>query len=528
MQISDSDPWSDLNPNQILSELLKLKPGFKHFDHLEALLTHENPRIVASAVETIERLAPRESISKTLLPIINHENNRVRANVITAIGKFDEPKIQIPLSEMLQSPKISMRESAVWAVGQLKPSSFLKSALLKRLHDPYRDIRLRAIEALANYPELDVITQMRRLSNDLDPEIRDKANKIMQDLTHSLDKVSPRLIIQEETQDSGPVDEDDYDEFIDEEPGYLQLESGEKESISIEADYLDSEDEPPEELEKTASSKAEPPIPTSTDDFQKAVRIEPEGMTPFEQFERFSNGSPTPQAKKIENRLQNLSDKASLQKRIENWDPRETLKQPAKTKPPKVEETRVEEPVQKPSKVVENKEDPPKLKGEDKPEKKASRSFIKPAPTQRTKVEDSSQYSQPDGLPSVQPKPRPAPEPTREEKIQQQIQLLLRNVGQEAYNLCQEYSPGNRALERANDLVLRAQARLQRFQNTDPTTPEELFRMRELQTKLRETFVVLGKTAMKEVNRTDFTLHGIEEYQKRLRKLLDRLAESKT
>ena len=111
--------WAGLDPNLIQDELVKLQPGFSNIAELAALLEHENTRLVATVVETIERICSEEDILKLLTPCINHENNRVRANVFKAIGKIQESRIHQPLSEMLQSPKISMRESAVWAVNQL-------------------------------------------------------------------------------------------------------------------------------------------------------------------------------------------------------------------------------------------------------------------------------------------------------------------------------------------------------------------------------------------------------------------------
>jgi len=475
-----SSPWSGLNPIDIQKRLNTMKPGTGDVKAIADLLEHENSRVIASAVEAIERLASDDQVTQFLSPYLNHENNRVRANILKAIGKIEPTKIHSALSEMLQSPKIAMRESAVWAVTQLEPSTFLKSALLKRLHDPYRDIRLRAIEALSNYPQPDVITQMRRLSNDLDQDIRDRANQVMQDLTHRLkpDETQTQYSSQE------AIDEEAYDEFIDEDPGYIAIDSAEKESIAIEEDYLDEDLKPGE-------SSAQDPTKSSVQDKQSA-KVDTElfqNITPFEQFERFSDGSTLPEVQEIEKRLQSLSHKASLQRKIEEWDPSETFSPITREKP-------LEESSKKPD-------------------------AIQPATPEPTSVPTTELLRQPI------PEPASKTLEALDQKVHRQIQMLLRNVGQEAYSLCREYNPGNRHVERAYELVLRAQSRLHRFQSTEPTSSEELYRMRELQDRLRESFVVLGKTAMKEAKRTEFTLHGIEDHQRKLRQLLDSVSGSK-
>ena len=111
-----SSPWSGLNPIDIQKRLNTMKPGTGDVKAIADLLEHENSRVIASAVEAIERLASDDQVTQFLSPYLNHENNRVRANILKAIGKIEPTKIHSALSEMLQSPKIAMRESAVWAV----------------------------------------------------------------------------------------------------------------------------------------------------------------------------------------------------------------------------------------------------------------------------------------------------------------------------------------------------------------------------------------------------------------------------
>ena len=403
---SQTNPWSGLNAIDIQKRLNLFKPGNSKLEEISVLLRHDNLRVVASAIETIERLGSEEDIVNHLVPFTYHENNRVRANALKAVGKIHMEKVKEPLAEMLQSHKIALRESAVWTITQLEPTLYLKDALLKRLHDPYRDIRLRAIEALIKYPYPDVITQMRRLSNDLDPDIRDSASRVMQDL---ISRLQPGQMSYEGTPPSSD-EEESYDEFIDETPSYISIDSTAKESIDIEEDYLETK-------------------PNDT------------------------NSQPLPELKD-------------------------------------------------PSPVM------------------TSKSEIKLLQTDITPFEQLSQYKQKVLV------AKKAPKTNQNQKIHDQIKHLLRTVGQQAFALCQEYDPGNRHVERASEMVQKAQSRLLKYQQSEPVTKDQLHRLTELQNHLRETLIDLGKTAMREANRTEFNLHGIPEYQEKLRRLLTMVNKS--
>ena len=85
-----------------------------------AFLTHDNDRVRANAVEVFERLGNGREHMSFLTPMLKDENNRVRSNVIKALGKFGHPQTKLYLSEMLNSPEVSMRESAVYTLCELK------------------------------------------------------------------------------------------------------------------------------------------------------------------------------------------------------------------------------------------------------------------------------------------------------------------------------------------------------------------------------------------------------------------------
>ena len=166
-----------------------------------------------------------------------------------------------------------MRESAVYAISQLPPSILLQKLLLKCLHDPYLDIRLRAIEILKNYKHPDVMLQMKRLANDLDIEICEASVdtiKALEDPEHKnliVDEIeqaqAPFEHIQsiQEDQKSHTIEsfddfDSDKDEFFDTQEDSIHIEN---DFIHIENNELDEFIIPPkpnhqDQIEKAASS----------------------------------------------------------------------------------------------------------------------------------------------------------------------------------------------------------------------------------------------------------------------------------
>lgn len=256
-----------------LSWLQTIQSNDFSIDRMQECLQDKDSRIRATAVEVVSRVCDAPTQQQLLLPLLQDENNRVKGNAVVALGSINLDSVTEALAQMLSSTRISFRESAVWAIGSLPPSEILKGFLLKCLHDPYRDIRLRAVEGLERYPHADVILQMRRLQNDLDIEICEKSSEVLasiekaqesikRDNVHSLidqtdidsqDLDEDQFLTIEETHTMEPFDlpaeppsniakkeesDDDLDEFIDEDQ-FLHVDQDEHTTISIENDFLD-------------------------------------------------------------------------------------------------------------------------------------------------------------------------------------------------------------------------------------------------------------------------------------------------
>ncbi|MEE2923645.1 MAG: HEAT repeat domain-containing protein [bacterium] len=164
-------------------------------------LSHSDERLRAKAVEICTRTLPSYELPKYLNPLLTDINNRVRANVIVALKNTKPEILSEYIRNMLHSPQIGMRESAIWAISKLESNQAYLKLLINTLHDPYRDIRVRTIEVLKNYQCNEVATQMKRLSTDSDSLISQKAqenlsffNQNTTDFTVDTSSTKPELI----------------------------------------------------------------------------------------------------------------------------------------------------------------------------------------------------------------------------------------------------------------------------------------------------------------------------------------------
>lgn len=90
-----------------------------HLRDLRPFLGHQNQRVVANAVEAMGRLDPGAALPM-VLPALVADDHRVRANVLIVLYKEWKPEVLAYLSRMTASPKESYRASAVWCLGQIE------------------------------------------------------------------------------------------------------------------------------------------------------------------------------------------------------------------------------------------------------------------------------------------------------------------------------------------------------------------------------------------------------------------------
>ncbi|PCJ21267.1 MAG: hypothetical protein COB02_01400 [Candidatus Cloacimonadota bacterium] len=249
----DNDEFITVNesfskdPLTLEKQLLDLPSNYQDHDNLLPFLMHSSNRIIATCIETLSRTNfPADKLLSECKPFLNSEHNRIRANIIVAIGKSDFSIVQESLSSMFQTTKISMRESAVYAISQLKPTLLLQKLLLKCLHDPYLDIRLRTIDILKNYNHPDVVIQMKRLANDLDIEICEAAletinklegaPKVLEETKEKIEVEAPFEHLESIEQKSSNESFEDFDEFNTPQDDFFETQD--QDSIHIENDFI--------------------------------------------------------------------------------------------------------------------------------------------------------------------------------------------------------------------------------------------------------------------------------------------------
>jgi len=185
IKTNKNSTYSELTDIKISSEKkspldTNLSPDSINEQNFYDFFNHSDSRLRAQAVEICTNTIPENQLAKLLTPLLDDQNNRVRANVIVGLKKSSPETLKHSLQDMLSSPQIGMRESAIWAISKLNCHEFYRRILMKALHDPYRDIRIRAIEALRAYNFNEVVIQMKRLATDSDDLISQKAVETLQ------------------------------------------------------------------------------------------------------------------------------------------------------------------------------------------------------------------------------------------------------------------------------------------------------------------------------------------------------------
>lgn len=103
----------------VLVSIVGTSGNASHLRDLRPFLGHQNQRVVANAVEAMGRLDPGAALPM-VLPVLVADDHRVRANVLIVLYKEWKPEVLAYLSRMTMSPKESYRASAVWCLGQIE------------------------------------------------------------------------------------------------------------------------------------------------------------------------------------------------------------------------------------------------------------------------------------------------------------------------------------------------------------------------------------------------------------------------
>lgn len=94
----------------------------EHASSLLPLLQHEDPRVRANAIEALDALGDN-SVFVHLVPFLRDPDNRCRANAVLALRKYGKVNVFRTLEAMLRSSEVWMQDSATYCLGQMGASN---------------------------------------------------------------------------------------------------------------------------------------------------------------------------------------------------------------------------------------------------------------------------------------------------------------------------------------------------------------------------------------------------------------------
>ncbi|MCK5683323.1 HEAT repeat domain-containing protein [bacterium] len=104
--------------------------GTKHKDRIIKYLEHPDSRIRANAVEGL-MLTRDASVLENISPLLNSENNRVRANAIQCFDSFGHLNELSAIEKMVEYGNENHLKSAMWVLNRLNPTEHSKELLKK-------------------------------------------------------------------------------------------------------------------------------------------------------------------------------------------------------------------------------------------------------------------------------------------------------------------------------------------------------------------------------------------------------------
>jgi HEAT repeat protein len=138
------------NDPRVVSYVLRIMGELQLSDHLTDVLpflNSEDARTRANAVEAVGRM---DVGLDYLVPFLNDTNNRVRANAVVALAGKNVVDITYAVMDMAVSQDIFLRKSALFAIREIKDKLFVKT-LAGLLRDEDETIRTQALEVLQLY-----------------------------------------------------------------------------------------------------------------------------------------------------------------------------------------------------------------------------------------------------------------------------------------------------------------------------------------------------------------------------------------
>lgn len=133
----------------VLATISKYLPFFKKpgiFERVVEYLKHPDWRVRANTIEGLEILNDPRAIP-LMMPFLSDQDNRVKGNAVKYLVKSHPEEVRKALSDMLASPHVWMRDSAVFLAGKID-LMISEDLLLRALRDDAPEIARKAVAAL--------------------------------------------------------------------------------------------------------------------------------------------------------------------------------------------------------------------------------------------------------------------------------------------------------------------------------------------------------------------------------------------
>jgi len=181
-RLASADPDTRLRALVIIAAL---NQGFYFEEALLDLCTSDQPRIVASAVKALSGCTS-EVAQKTLELAIEHEDTRVRANALEAMGRSQAAANIDRLIELTQDPAQRPRANAIKALLELRAKDAMPSLnqMLSDRRAAHRISALWLIDELGVFQLARLVAEMSLTDEDRDVQAR--AGSVIQHLIEDL------------------------------------------------------------------------------------------------------------------------------------------------------------------------------------------------------------------------------------------------------------------------------------------------------------------------------------------------------
>ena len=111
---------------------------------IESYLEHEDPRIVANALEALCDYND-SALAEKLSEFVTSQDNRIRANALLGLYKYEPKLTEKHIEEMVKSNNIALQDSAVFLLKNLRPTNL--GPMLEILqHSRFATVRLKTLD----------------------------------------------------------------------------------------------------------------------------------------------------------------------------------------------------------------------------------------------------------------------------------------------------------------------------------------------------------------------------------------------